>query len=146
MEQGRSLILTVMPSFSAQRGYGEMVGTSGGRNTRWTVSLMLYASVVLISGLGGLLQQATGAPPIVGGAGYAAYFDHQRADILAMRWVDPPRDGEIKQAAVTCRLPLSCIFLLPAVYPLQQFVMRRRRRRSVHLAATNKLPVLMINQ
>jgi hypothetical protein len=76
---------------------------------------MLYASVVLISGLGGLMQQATGAPPLVGGAGYAAYFDHQRADILAMRWVDPPRDGEIlklKQPASTCRLLLSCIFLI----------------------------------
>jgi hypothetical protein len=34
------------------------------------------------------------APPLAGGAGYANYFDHQRADVLAMRWSDPPQDGK----------------------------------------------------
>lgn len=48
-------------------------------------------SCVLITA--GLVTSVVGHPPLVGGAGYADYFDRHRADIVTMHWVDPPADG-----------------------------------------------------
>jgi len=34
-------------------------------------------------------------PPLVGGAGYALYFDHRRSDVLGFNWVKPPQGRNI---------------------------------------------------